>query len=154
MPQLDINTFPAQICWLLLTFFLLFFLMSYFIVPRLQRIFDSRWERQDSLFRRAQELQAEANDFLIRGELLIKKSREEGEEIIADIKKRQHDEKEVILLKLEKELSKDILETEKQIRLKKDLIINDMQKTVEDLMDTYLEKYNKKIRTQSISKPG
>lgn len=42
MPQFDINTYPSQIFWLLLTFGILYFIISNFIIPKAESIIKNR----------------------------------------------------------------------------------------------------------------
>ena len=45
MPQLDFHTFPAQIAWLAITFFVLYVLMSWVGLPRVGSILAARRQR-------------------------------------------------------------------------------------------------------------
>ena len=42
MPQLDAASFPSQIFWLILSFFLLYFCLQKFFLPKIGKIFDDR----------------------------------------------------------------------------------------------------------------
>ncbi len=46
LPQIDFTTWPSQIVWLVITFVLLYFIMSVFALPRIQSTLE---ERQDTI---------------------------------------------------------------------------------------------------------
>lgn len=46
LPQIDFSTWPSQIVWLVITFVVLYFIMSVFALPRIQSTLE---ERQDTI---------------------------------------------------------------------------------------------------------
>ena len=42
MPQLEITTFPSQIFWILITFLMLYLILSKFIIPKISFVIKKR----------------------------------------------------------------------------------------------------------------
>lgn len=60
MPQLDATTFPAQLFWLAVTFIVLYGLMRWLALPRVEQVITSRRTHLDGDLTRAADLKAEA----------------------------------------------------------------------------------------------
>ncbi|HTW53966.1 MAG TPA: F0F1 ATP synthase subunit B' [Stellaceae bacterium] len=60
MPQLDATTFPAQLFWLAVTFIVLYGLMRWLALPRVERVITGRREHLNGDLARAADLKAEA----------------------------------------------------------------------------------------------
>lgn len=61
MPQLDFTTYPAQLFWLLVIFFLLWGLMTYVGLRPLQALFKKRHNALTALLTEAQKIQQKAH---------------------------------------------------------------------------------------------
>ena len=59
MPQLDITWYPAQFFWMVITFTIMFLLISQVVVPRISKLLDERQHRIDEDLKRAEKLKAE-----------------------------------------------------------------------------------------------
>lgn len=62
LPQMDVSTFPSQIAWLAITFGLLYWIMSSFILPRLSAAIEERRDRIADDLDRAAESKRQAQD--------------------------------------------------------------------------------------------
>jgi F-type H+-transporting ATPase subunit b len=60
MPQLDVSTYPGQLFWLFVSFFLLWFVLHVWLVPRFSRIFEKRRKHIEQLLAKASTLQTHA----------------------------------------------------------------------------------------------
>jgi F-type H+-transporting ATPase subunit b len=60
LPQLDIQTYPSQIFWLIITFIVLYFLVSKIAVPRISEVLGEREERIADDLDKAETLKKEA----------------------------------------------------------------------------------------------
>jgi len=60
MPQFDTSTFPTQLTWLVITFFILFFAMRQFVMPRITDVLEDRRNRIDDDLDCAQALKEDA----------------------------------------------------------------------------------------------
>ncbi len=61
LPQLDPSTYPSQIFWLLVSFVLLYTLMSRVALPRVTEVLDMRQTQRDNNLSRASHLQEDAD---------------------------------------------------------------------------------------------
>lgn len=60
MPQLDVTTFPAQLFWLAVSFIVLYGLMRWLALPRVERVITGRREHLNGDLARAADLKTEA----------------------------------------------------------------------------------------------
>lgn len=66
LPQLDLQTYPSQIFWLIISFLVLYFLVSKVAVPRISDVLEERQERIEDDLDKAEILKKEAD--LVRAE--------------------------------------------------------------------------------------
>ena len=60
LPQLDIATFPSQLIWLVITFAVLFILMSRVSLPRISQVLEKRQHKIDDNLKKAESFKEEA----------------------------------------------------------------------------------------------
>lgn len=61
LPQLEIATYPSQLFWLLITFVVLYVLLSKIALPRVSEVLESRQERVDNDLTKAHQLREESD---------------------------------------------------------------------------------------------
>lgn len=136
MPQLDPEFWVSQIFWLVITFGVLFVMLSKFILPKISNNLESRKSQIMENIETAekQRLQCDKNneEYL----KLINDSKIEAKNIINDAKKKLLDEISNKRKILEKELDEEIKITEKEI---KDIKINSNAKINQIATDTSSE---------------
>lgn len=99
MPQLDFSVFPSQLFWLMISFFLMLFIMGKFIIPKTAEMINLRKEKIDSDLEKASEIKLKVEETLnkynkalhdanAKASLTLQKNREELENIVS---KRQYD---------------------------------------------------------------
>lgn len=86
MPQLETSTFLSQIFWLLITFFSLWFMMSWFIIPRIEEIIEQRRQKIDGYIQKAEKINKQALQSLEKYEKSLQKAKQEADERIAQNK--------------------------------------------------------------------
>ena len=59
MPQFDVSSFPTQLIWLVISFVLLYVLMSRVALPRIGQVLEERQEKIDDNLDTAEQLRAE-----------------------------------------------------------------------------------------------
>jgi F-type H+-transporting ATPase subunit b len=62
MPQLDFSTFPNQIFWLAVFCVVLFAIVKFFIIPRMEDIFANRRKIIDGNIAKAEEIRLRVNE--------------------------------------------------------------------------------------------
>lgn len=76
MPQFETSTYLAQIFWMILCFFILWFAMSWFIIPKIDDIMEQRRRKIDGYIQKAEKTNKQALLSLEKYETAIKKAKE------------------------------------------------------------------------------
>ena len=66
MPQLDLSTFASQAFWMVLSFCLLWILLSIFVTPKIADVLEQRKRKIDDYIRKAEKLNQQAKASLDR----------------------------------------------------------------------------------------
>ena len=77
MPQLEPSSYISQIFWLTVTFFGLWFLMSWFIIPRIAEVIDARRKKIDDYIQKAETINKKAMETLERYEKALQKANQD-----------------------------------------------------------------------------
>ncbi|MBH68720.1 MAG: F0F1 ATP synthase subunit B' [Rhodospirillaceae bacterium] len=80
LPQLDIGTYASQIFWLIVSFIVLYFLISKFAIPRIAEVLEERQERIADDLDKAETLKKEAYQVRIEYEKALTTARERAQE--------------------------------------------------------------------------
>ncbi len=99
MPQLDFSVFPSQLFWLIVSFFLMLFIMSKFIIPKTSEMINLRKDKINGDLEKASEIKLKVEETLnkynkalydanTKASLTLQKNREELENIVC---RRQYD---------------------------------------------------------------
>ena len=75
MPQLDAVTFPSQIFWLVVSFAVLYWLMSSVALPRIEKIIEERRNRVDNDLAKAAQMKSEAEAVIAAYEKALAEAR-------------------------------------------------------------------------------
>lgn len=115
MPQLDFTWYPTQIFWLVVTFGVLYFVMSRYIIPHIHMVLESRQQRLDYDLDRAESLRAEAEEARETYEHALADARNQAQKLLNDVSdaiRKTSDEKH---RELDQILYEKIVESENQI---------------------------------------
>lgn len=115
MPQFDVATFPTQIFWLVVSFILMYLLMSRVALPRINRVLEERQRRIDDNLDRAQTLKEEADAAAAEYERVLEQARESARAAIAEASQEMADEANQRRAELEARLAAEIKEAEARI---------------------------------------
>ncbi len=156
MPQLDISAFAPQIIWLIITFLILYILMSKIALPRIGNILEQRQARIDDNLEMAQNLRKESDVDAESYEKTIEEAQEKARRIIQEtanemsIESSRRQEELGIRLSNELEVAEDRISEVKVATIKK---IHELAEGVtSDIMKTLIEeKPSKKELKQAIS---
>ncbi len=86
MPQFDAATFPSQLIWLVITFVLLYLIMTRVALPRISSVLEERRRRISADLEKAEQLKAEAEKVLAEHEEAMAKTRAEGHDLVRQAK--------------------------------------------------------------------
>ncbi len=82
MPQFDFTSFPSQIFWVLVTFALLYVIMSRMALPRVSEILEERQDRIDNDMDKAIELRAEAEKIMEQYNIALAEARTKSRDLM------------------------------------------------------------------------
>ena len=82
MPQLDFSTFPNQIFWLVIFCVILFAIVKFFIIPRMEDIFANRRKIIDGNIAKAEEIRLRVGEIEKQIEEELRKAKSQCDEIM------------------------------------------------------------------------
>ena len=82
MPQLDFSTFPNQIFWLVIFCVILFAIVKFFIIPRMENIFANRRKIIDGNIAKAEEIRLRVGEIEKQLEEELRKAKSQCDEIM------------------------------------------------------------------------
>lgn len=140
MPQLDVSSYISQMFWLLLSFCVLWFLLSVFIVPKLADIVEQRKRKIDDYVQKAEALNAQAqnslkkyNDTIALAEQQIEENKSKSkEELKAYLQKTESD--------MSKSLNKKIADNEFMLATEKNNTLQQIEVIAQDLAFQIVQK--------------
>ena len=140
MPQLEISTYPSQIFWLVVSFMVLYLIVSRIIIPKISSVIKNRESEIKNNIHISEQLYKDTE--IINNE--IEKVRQDTEtkarEIINNLKeitnKKINQNYEVLKNKLEKKLEKD----EQEILKKKKKVLKEINKISLSLSEEIIKK--------------
>ena len=121
MPQLDVATYPSLIFWLVLTFSFTFFVLKYYVTPKMSEILNDRKEKIDADLFVAKQSREEAENSKIDQEKSILDAKEKAMIIVRDAVEKSKSQLLINESKAKEKLSKKLEDAEKNIlNVKKD----------------------------------
>lgn len=140
MPQLDFSIFPSQFFWLCVSFFLMLFIMSRFIIPKTAEMINLRKAKIDADLEAAAELKQKVERTLEKYNQALKAASDEAnaslqktrEELGSTIERRQAE--------LTQELNREIAAGEKKITAAKQKALAEVEATAAELAPLVLDK--------------
>ena len=160
MPQLDVATYPSLIFWLVLTFSFTFFVLKYYVTPKMSEILNDRKEKIDSDLFEAKQSREEAENSKTDQEKSILDAKEKAIIIVRDAVEKSKSQLLISESKAKEKLSKNLEDAEQNIlNAKKDslnivnevasdiaVIISDKISGIKISKNLILESVNDKIK--------
>ena len=152
MPQLEITTFPSQIFWLVISFFILYIILSRIIIPKISYVIKTRESEIKNNIHISEQLFRDTEIINEELEKVKKDTETEARQIITSLKektdKKINQNFELLKTKLEKKLERD----EKDIILKKKKELKEIKKISFNLSKEIIKKVNdkKKIKKNNL----
>ena len=115
MPQLDVATYPSLIFWLIVTFSFTFFVLKYYVTPKMSEILNDRKEKIDSDLFEAKQSREEAENSKIDQEKSILDAKEKAIIIVRDAVEKSKSQLLINESKAKEKLSKKLEDAEKNI---------------------------------------
>ena len=140
MPQLDISTFAPQIFWLVVSFAVLYALMSRIALPRLAAILEMRAGRIAGDLSEARRLKAEADAAVAAYEQSLASARAAAQAEIAGTNARINAEQDRRRQEIEASLSAQAATAEARIRAIRDAALSDLRVVAAEVARTMASK--------------
>ena len=152
MPQLEITTFPSQIFWLVVSFLMLYLIMSRIIIPRISFVIKKRETEIKNNVHIAEQIYEDTKIINDEFEKIKKETQEEARTIINNLKeitsKKIIENTELLKKNLEKKLKK----SEKEIFKKKNKALKNINKISLNISHEIIKKVlsNKSIKKKQL----
>ena len=115
MPQLDVATYPSLIFWLIVTFSFTFFVLKYYVTPKMSEILNDRKEKIDADLFVAKQSREEAENSKIDQEKSILDAKEKAIIIVRDAVEKSKSQLLISESKAKEKLSKKLEDAEQNI---------------------------------------
>ena len=133
MPQLDVATYPSLIFWLIVTFSFTFFVLKYYVTPKMSEILNDRKEKIDSNLFEAKQSREEAENSKTDQEKSILDAKEKAIIIVRDAVEKSKSQLLISESKAKEKLSKNLEDAEQNILNAKKDSLNIVNEVASDI---------------------
>ncbi|MDG1286662.1 MAG: hypothetical protein P8P30_03750 [Rickettsiales bacterium] len=140
MPQLDPTSYPSQLFWLVVTFTVLYYVMSRHIVPRIHTVMESRQQRIEYDLDRAASLKVEAEQARENYETALAEARGQAQSMLNDVAEAIRETSDEKHKELENILNEKVAESERLITEARMKAECDLEPTAADVACVLTEK--------------
>ncbi len=140
MPQLDVSTYPSQIFWLVVTFAVLYYLLSRKGLPRVAEILEARQDRIAADLDRAARLRQEAEETLRRYQAMIEEAQARARALLQAAQERIGSAFAERQAALEQELQAKIREAEERIAEARGKALAEIDEVAAELVQTVTQR--------------
>jgi len=152
MPQLEITTYPSQIFWLVVSFVILYLIMSRFIIPKISSVIKSRESEIKNNIHISEQMYRDTEIINNEYEEIKKNIEDEARKIINDLKETTNKKITKNGKLLKKRLEQKLEKSEKEIINKKKKALKEINKISLNLSEEILKKLSnkKKIKKNTL----
>ena len=140
MPQLEITTYPSQIFWLVVSFVILYLIMSRFIIPKISSVIKSRESEIKNNIHISEQMYRDTEIINNEYEEIKKNIEDEAREIINHLKETTNKKITKNAKLLKKKLEQKLEKSEKEIINKKKKEIKEINKISKKITKEILKK--------------
>ncbi len=140
LPQLDVSTYPSQIFWLILSFAVLYYLLTRKGLPRVSEILEARQDRIAADLDRAARLRQEAEETLQRYEAMIEEAQTRARAQLQAAQERIGSDFTARQAALERELHEKIREAEQRIAAAREKALGEIDEVAAELVQVAVER--------------
>ena len=153
MPQLDPSTYVSQIFWLLVSFFSLWLVMSWFIVPKIEDVLKQRRQKIDDFVKKAEKINKQALSSLDKYHKALDKAKNSAEAAIAQNRQELDDTIAEKKAEIEEALAKKIADSEHMLAKQKQETLEAIEHISQTLADSIVAKLDvKKTKSKTNKK--
>ena len=132
LPQLNVETFPSQIFWLVVSIVVLFYLMSKIALPRIASVLEERADAIADDLDRAEEFKRKAAEAEEAYQKALADARAKAQEIAAETRAEIQKDIDAAMAKADAEISARSAESEKRIREIRDSAMQAVEEVATD----------------------
>ena len=139
MPQLDPKYWISQVFWLVLTFGILYILISKYFLPKIKKNLDDRENKIKNDLEEAKNLKDLAEQKQSEYELILRNAKKEVLKIFLDSKNKLNKEIQAKKNNIEREIDTELAKANEEITALKNSSVKDIHKISEDLASKIIE---------------
>lgn len=140
LPQLDPSTYSSQVIWLVITFVVLYVLMSKMALPKIGEVLEERQRKIDDNLAKAEELKSQADAASKAYEKSLADARSKAHDAIREVKEQASAEASARQSELNENLQTKIAESEKAINKARDEALSGITEVATDVAAAAVEK--------------
>lgn len=140
LPQLDVSTFSSQIVWLVITFVILYVLMSKTALPRIGEVLEERQNKIDGNLAKAEGLKAQAEAASDAYDTSLSDARGQAQAAIRDVKDKAATEAASRQAELNEKLQAQIATSEAAIAKARDEALSGIKDVATDVATSVFDK--------------
>lgn len=140
LPQLNVTTFSSQIVWLVVTFVVLYALMSKIALPRIGEVLEERQNKIDDTLAKAEELRVQSEAACKAYETSLSDARSKAQAAIREVKDSAATEAALRQSALNEKLQAQISRSEKAIIKARDEALSGIKDVATDIATAVVEK--------------
>ena len=139
MPQLDVTSFPSQIFWLVITFTLLYVLLSKSALPKVADILSKRRDRISQDIAKAEQLSADAKNAELAYQEMQKRAKDSASSLISTTLSNVRAVNETSLAKTDSDIVAMLRKTEAKVTARQASLRAELVSVSEQLAATVVE---------------
>ena len=147
MPQFNAKSFNSQLFWLIITFAILYIMITYFILPRIRENIRLRKNKIANDIERAESIKLEVESMISQANIKFEEAKNQAQKIIKETLVKSDKEHNNQIDKIKKQIANMQIENEKEIAQYKKNLEKDIENTAISLCTVVLNKLNYKNST-------
>ena len=147
MPQFNAKSFNSQLFWLIITFTTLYFIITYFILPRIRENIRLRKNKIANDLERAEKIKTEIENMISESNFRLEEAKNQAQKMIKESLLRSNKEYENQIDTIKKQIANMQIKAEKNIAEYKIKLEKDIENSAISICTVILSKLNFKNST-------
>ena len=147
MPQFDAKSFNSQLFWLLISFTVLYLIITYFILPRIRENIRLRKNKIANDLERAEKIKAEIENMISESNIKLEEAKNQAQKMIKESLLRSNKEYDNQIDTIKKQIANMQVKAESNITEYKKSLEKDIEKSAISLCAAILSKLNYRSST-------
>ncbi len=147
MPQFNSKSFNSQLFWLIITFALLYVIITYFVLPRIRENIRLRKNKIANDIERAESIKLEVENMISQSNTKFEEAKNQAQKIIKETLVKSNKEYNNQIDNIKKQIANMQIENERELAQYRKNLEKDIEKTAISLCAAILKKLNYKNST-------